>query len=120
MKPLLFSFPACDLTLTGPSGHFTSPGYPSEYPNDKKCQITIKAPKGKIIVLKFSAFELEEGNGCYFDYVEIVDRNRKKKYCGKVLPPQYRSKSNSIVVNFQSDTSLTEKGFNASFEFQGM
>ena len=105
----------CDVTLNGPSGAFTSPGYPSNYPNNKKCQITITVDNGKLIILKFSAFDLEEFATCPFDFVEIIDGSRKEKYCGNTIPPAYKSKGNSILVKFESDSSVSKKGFNASF-----
>ena len=106
---------ACDRTLTGTSGTFTSPGYPSSYPDSKECQTTITVDKGKIITLTFSTFDLEESSGCFFDFVEIIEGDRKKKYCGKAIPPAYRSKGNSIVVKFKSDSYFNGKGFSATF-----
>ena len=119
MRSLLFSFQACDVTLKGPFGTVTSPGYPAKYPNNKTCHTTITAPKGKIIILNFSTFQLEHSLTCYFDYVELIDGKRSKKYCGNTVPPEYRSKGNSLVVKFYSDTWMNDKGFRASFTVEG-
>lgn len=37
-------------------------------------------------------------------------------HCGYILPPLVVSASNSISVNFQSDSRLTDRGFSAEFE----
>ena len=108
-------FLACDRNLSGASGTFTSPGYPSNYPDSTECQTTITVDKGKIITLTFSTFDLEEASSCFFDFVEIIEGDRKKKYCGKTIPPTYRSKGNSIVVKFKSDSYFNRKGFSATF-----
>ena len=120
MKCISIAFSACNVTLSSSSGTFTSPGYPADYPNYKVCQTTIIAPKGKRITLTFSTFELEKSLSCVFDYVAIIEGERKRKYCGKVLPPEYKSKGNSIMVKFESDSLFTGKGFNASFIVVGM
>ena len=110
---------ACDSNLSGLTGTFTSPNYPSNYPDGKTCTTTITAPTGKIIKLKFMDFDLEEVSDCYFDSVEIKDGAITKKYCGKKIPPEYVSKGNIITVKFVSDVMTNGKGFSASYIVSG-
>ena len=109
-------FPACNRNLNGTSGIFTSPNYPLNYPNDQNCLTKIVAPTGKVIKLQFATFSLEDtGSSCIFDYVEISDGTAVKKYCGKKIPSEFISKANTLEVKFFSDSSITEKGFSASY-----
>ena len=119
MRHGFYFYPACDQALTGASGTFTSPGYPSNYPDNKECATTITVSAGKIINLQFSTFKTEPSSSCFFDFVEIKEGDRTKKYCGSAIPPLYTSKGNSIVVRFKSDSYFNDKGFSASFTAVG-
>ena len=115
----MFIFQACNQALTGTTGTFTSPGYPSNYPDSKNCLITITVATGKVINLQFTAFELEADSSCSYDYVEIKDGDKTKKYCGASIPAPYMSKGNVLEVTFKSDVVITKKGFSASFTAMG-
>ena len=60
--------PSRDLPITGV---LTSPNYPQNYPNDLNQTQTIRVPKGNIIVIQFSDFQLEYDRT---DYVVITDQ----------------------------------------------
>ncbi|KAI2653906.1 hypothetical protein H4Q32_014273 [Labeo rohita] len=65
---------ACGGKLTGSSGSFTSPNFPSYYPPSTTCRWDIEVPDGKYIKLKFPKFMVSTGsqNSCPGDYVQIV------------------------------------------------
>lgn len=65
----------CNLVLTNVQGGFTSPRYPSDYPQSCSCKWTLLAPAGFIVQIHFADFELEEALGCIYDKV-IVNRGR--------------------------------------------
>ena len=52
------------------SGALTSPNYPQRYPNDAKITDTITVPRGNIIIMQFTEFDVESGR---YDYVVITD-----------------------------------------------
>ena len=76
-KPFRWSliyFPECALmtNLKNTSGWFSSPGFPSNYPNNVECAWTIPIPPGSKIYLTFLEFDVEEcGASCSCDYVEV-------------------------------------------------
>lgn len=71
---------------------------------------------GTIIRLTWLSFALEQSNNCFFDYVEIfdgVERNNLTsigKFCGSDLPPTLTSSSNSLTLEFKSDSSVAREG----------
>ena len=78
--PVLFppaAAQSCGGNLQGPNGTFTSPNWPSNYPNNALCQWTIKVASGNTITLDFVDFELERASPVYGcagrDFVAIVD-----------------------------------------------
>ncbi len=101
----------CGGNYTGPSGSFSSPSFPRNYPLDTICNYHINVHAGKSVSLSFRNFSLEDSNNCKYDRVEIIDGSDNKKYCGTALPPSYNSKTNSVTVKFVSDYSQVSKGF---------
>lgn len=51
------------LTSVRPKDVIMSPSYPDPYPDNMDCTITLTAQLGQKIVLTFSTFILEDGNG---------------------------------------------------------
>nr|XP_014345808.1 PREDICTED: suppressor of tumorigenicity 14 protein-like [Latimeria chalumnae] len=107
--------PSCEYEVTGLSGNFSSPFYPSFYPPNIKCSWTIKVPSDLHIRIKFSMFRLKEPgvdqSNCRKDFLEIDG----VKHCGeKPLLSLSYSKS-TVQVQFHSDESYTDKGFQAHF-----
>ncbi|XP_051960470.1 ST14 transmembrane serine protease matriptase b [Xyrauchen texanus] len=106
----------CGGKLTGISGTFTSPGYPSHYPPQIECVWNIEVPKGKHIKVKFNKFSIHspEQNTitCHTDYLELNYR-----ICGEKPPNSVNTiKSNQATVKFYSDMSQVGEGFSADFE----
>lgn len=93
------------------------------YEHNMKCEWVIMGPPGKLIMLHWISFDLEEGD-CRFDFVEIYDelpadnsRNSLNKYCGKQLPEDMVTQSRMITVKFESDFSEAGEGFELSYRF---
>ena len=60
------------LARTEPA-NITSPGYPSNYPNNiDSCTTTIHANEGQQIVLAFEEFDIEYTPTCYWYYLEVT------------------------------------------------
>ena len=85
------------------------------------CHWTIEAPRGYKIRLELSAFNLEADSTCRFDYLLIYDGSSVGsreigRFCGpdgssRIGPVE--STSNVMTVIFNSDSSLTNSGFQA-------
>ncbi|XP_072188036.1 adhesion G-protein coupled receptor G6 isoform X2 [Excalfactoria chinensis] len=106
----------CRTVLTDPSGVFTSPCYPSDYPNSQSCKWIIRAPHGFIIQLTFSDFDIEEAPGCIYDSLTLDNGESPMNLCGITAKGlSYNSTGNEMIVSFKSDFSIQKKGFNASY-----
>ncbi|XP_036131390.1 cubilin [Molossus molossus] len=113
----------CLEDYTEESGTFTSPNFPSNYPNNWKCVYRITVGTSQQIALHFTNFSLEGaiGGECIGDFVEIKDGGyetspSRGKYCGSDLPPRIISHSNKLWVQFQSDVFDSRSGFSAYWD----
>ena len=111
--------------LNGFSGFFSTPNFPSNYPQYSKCIWNITVPSGYIIKLSFVCFRLEPNqySPCYYDApgarvtvtnVASDDGYQPFMLCGQSLPHPVYSVGNSVQVIF---TSLSSQypGFNATY-----
>ncbi|XP_063007482.1 adhesion G-protein coupled receptor G6 isoform X3 [Melospiza melodia melodia] len=106
----------CRTVLTDPSGVFTSPCFPSDYPNSQACRWIIRAPHGFIIQLTFIDFDIEEAPGCIYDSLTLDNGESPMNLCGITAKGlSYNSTGNEMIVSFKSDFSIQKKGFNASY-----
>ncbi|XP_061846804.1 adhesion G-protein coupled receptor G6 isoform X1 [Colius striatus] len=106
----------CRIVLTDPSGVFTSPCFPSDYPNSQACKWIIRAPHGFIIQLTFIDFDIEEAPGCIYDSLTLDNGESPMNLCGITAKGlSYNSTGNEMIVSFKSDFSIQKKGFNASY-----
>uniref|UniRef100_A0A672K6N5 Suppressor of tumorigenicity 14 protein homolog n=1 Tax=Sinocyclocheilus grahami TaxID=75366 RepID=A0A672K6N5_SINGR len=107
---------ACGGKLSGTSGSFKSPNFPSYYPPNTTCQWDIEVPDGKYVKLRFPKFMVSTGslNHCSGDYVQIVG---KSTLCGQQLAnTMVTVNSNKMTVVFKSDSSQVDRGFSATYE----
>ncbi|XP_019644750.1 PREDICTED: tolloid-like protein 2 [Branchiostoma belcheri] len=112
--------PACGGFLTGLSGNITSPTFPLEYPQNKRCVWQIVAPSQYRITLKFNHFELEGNDVCKYDSLEVrsglsPESDVLGRFCGSELPESVTSSRNNMRVEFKSDNTVSKKGFHATF-----
>ncbi|XP_067930809.1 cubilin-like [Watersipora subatra] len=109
----------CGADLTGPSGTFLSPNYPTTYNRNAECYWTITVSQGSSIILFMVDFDIENHNTCQYDYVEVIEGLHTgqsiAKLCGSTLPQPVRSQGNTMTVKFRSDSSLGGKGFHAAY-----
>ncbi|KAM7390891.1 hypothetical protein PAMA_008881 [Pampus argenteus] len=115
---------ACGATIITDNngGAIASPRYPAAYPSNQNCSWIIRAQEPfNHVTLSFTDFELEMiSSNCSHDAVEILDGDNYQapsigRYCGSEIPHPVTSFSNSLVVNFISDYSVSKKGFRATY-----
>ena len=110
--------------LDGLSGFFSTPNFPSNFPQYSRCTWKITVPSGYIIKLSFFYFRLEPNQyiPCYnapearvtVTNVASDDGYQPFMLCGQSLPHPVYSVGNSVQVIF---TSLNSQyaGFNATY-----
>lgn len=114
----------CGGLFENETGVITSPFYPNSYEHSRSCLYEIRAPPGKAVTLQFDDFAIEDTSypDCDFDFVKVYDGFEAnatdiKKYCGSTLPPNAVSTMNVMMLLFQSDASISAKGFKATYSF---
>ena len=103
-------------------GIISSPEYPNMYPSYSNCTWKISVPRGYRIVLQFITFEVETHPDviCPYDYLSISAGGNSWRMCGKSLPKNITSKSNSMNIRFVTDGSNNMQGFLARFHTEGV
>ena len=84
----------------------SSPKYPDKYPNNLKKTKKIKGGSGTVLVLEFTAFDVESHASCRFDYLKIRDGDGTTlmgKTCGSSLPDRITSKTNIVHLDFKTN-----------------
>jgi len=108
-----------EVNITAGTGDLWSIGYPNDYPNLVDCTYTITSEEGMAIKLNMTAFDLEEGDSCDFDYVEFIDDSgySSGRLCGTAgLDYVHMSADNVMHVVFHTDYSVTHGGFFLHYE----
>lgn len=114
--PTVWGCANCRVVLSNPSGTFTSPCYPNDYPNSQACMWTLRAPTGYIIQITFTDFDIEEAPNCIYDSLSLDNGESQTKFCGATAKGlSFNSSANEMHVSFSSDFSIQKKGFNASY-----
>ncbi|XP_057713569.1 CUB domain-containing protein 2 isoform X1 [Corythoichthys intestinalis] len=110
----------CGGVLTGLSGVISSPGYPAEYSNDADCTWLIRVSNSSAVTLLFLDFQMENNEGCHFDYVALFDgptvtHHHLGTYCGTDKPPTTVTTANQLLLVFKSDFNIGGRGFKAYY-----
>ncbi|KAJ8727242.1 hypothetical protein PYW08_015639 [Mythimna loreyi] len=98
---------------------------PSElYDINMNCTWFIEAPANKIVVLKFLYIDLESQTDCNNDYIALYDGleidtdKRLALMCGNInSTTTLRSKGNTALLQFVTDSSLNMRGFKVQVYF---
>ncbi|BHF63125.1 Bone morphoproteintic protein 1 [Sparganum proliferum] len=111
----------CGEIMRAEEGIFTSPGYPDIYPPKRECTWRIEVPAGFAVLLTFYSFDLEGGQNCQYDYLDIFDGSsalypKLDELCGVELPKPIRSTGNTMTVRFVTDAGVQKQGFAARFQ----
>ena len=87
------------------TGVVTSPNFPGNYPNSLEKTETIQVEQGLILLLQFTAFDVESEDGWCDDTLTITDSDGiilMHERCGSTLPPSITSNSNSVNLLFST------------------
>ncbi|XP_029048305.2 cubilin isoform X2 [Osmia bicornis bicornis] len=110
----------CGGHLTRPFDSFTSPGYPSAYPENVECEWLIETDYSHSVELTIHDINTEKQSGCYFDKLTLFGGENEEappliEICYSDKPVVYTSFGNKMFVKFNSDVSYAARGFNASY-----
>ncbi|XP_054159895.1 LOW QUALITY PROTEIN: cubilin-like [Oppia nitens] len=104
------------------NGELMSPNYPNGYPHDTECLWHIQASYGYSIHLTVYTLDIEGVQGCSFDYIHVhggPDETSPQllNLCHRIESPQtVSSMGRSMTVKFRTDSSVSGRGFMASFQ----
>uniref|UniRef100_A0A673NE00 Ovochymase 2 n=1 Tax=Sinocyclocheilus rhinocerous TaxID=307959 RepID=A0A673NE00_9TELE len=89
--------------LFGRKGQINSKNYPQAYPANLRCSWDISVDEGFLVKMHITD-------------LAIVGERSLGTHCGFVLPPVLISVSNNMLLSFQSDARLADRGFSATWE----
>ncbi|XP_070545531.1 suppressor of tumorigenicity 14 protein-like [Ptychodera flava] len=112
-----------DRYQTSNSGSISSMNYNGAnlYDNYAYCEWLIEVTEGQVIQFDFTNIDIESsGSSCPYDYVRLYDGSTTAStllgtFCGTVTPEAITSSSNSLLVIFESDSSIQGAGFQATY-----
>ncbi|XP_016041459.2 CUB domain-containing protein 2 [Erinaceus europaeus] len=114
----------CQEVYTALRGNFSSPQYPSSYPNNIRCHWTVRLPPGYRVKVFFLDLDLEEPSSltrtCDFDHLAAFDGNSEEapllgSWCGHHLPPPVISSHHQLLLLLRTDRSATRRGFSVAY-----
>ena len=97
----------------GAQGVVSSPNFPGNYPNEFQTTETIQVDAGLVLKLEFTSFDVEYHDACMYDFLAITEKENilLEKHCGSSLPPVIISSTNKVNLRFETDWSVTDKGW---------
>lgn len=110
--------------FTTVKGNFSSPRYPSFYPNNLKCQWSIQLPPGYQVKVFFLDMELEGRSsltgGCDYDHLAAFDGGTENgsllgRWCGRENPSPVTSRSNQLLLVLHTDRNTAKRGFSIAY-----
>ncbi|XP_070574558.1 uncharacterized protein [Ptychodera flava] len=110
-----------DLEATSASNVFYSARYPSQYPRNDMCSISIAQAGALCVKIRFLELDIGTDGDCNSSYVEIIDENDARltvRHCGVQTPPSWVSESSSVKIAFVSDDLSQGRGFR--FEYMAV
>ena len=113
-----------------------SPYYALDYNNNAECSWLVKIEdkfyfpsSGYVIKVIFNDFELQAGqnssvSSCPYDILTFYDGNSESSrllgsFCGKVHPEVIYSTGSYLYIKFQTDSTITSRGFSISVSVVG-
>ncbi|XP_048587667.1 neuropilin-2 [Nematostella vectensis] len=112
--------------ITSDGGEVTSPGYPSNYPPNTDCTLTIATGPGAKFNVMFNDLSIEVDpdapEECKMDSLVITDGSKTRKYCEENVPAydlprhNFKSEGNTLVMRFKSENAFQFKGFKITFK----
>ncbi|KAI0228845.1 hypothetical protein LSAT2_020730 [Lamellibrachia satsuma] len=99
--------------ITKQMGFIQSPRYPHNYPNNQRCTLAIRLPdRNQRLHLYIIDMNLQKNDTDCADWLHTFDGYRSNTVCSsRVRHHLLTTLENHLVVEFQSDASVRQKGF---------
>ncbi|WAR06690.1 CUBN-like protein, partial [Mya arenaria] len=110
------------LTADNPTGTFTSPNYPQNYPHNVDCIWVITVPANERIQVDFiEDFSIEIHSNCNYDFIELrdggtINSESLGRLCGYSHPNTVVTTGNVLYARFRTDASVPRMGFKAQYK----
>jgi serine protease len=93
---------------------------PENYSMETSCKWLITAPRGKVIHIKFTQFDIEALTDWvyFFDGAGTQQTNIMAGFSGPKIPPELTTWSNQVLVWFVTDGKNQGNGWKADYSFQ--
>lgn len=93
------------------------------YANYLDCSWRIPNQANSMMMLEFTAFRLEGSDGCSYDWVDVMEGKDGQvadigRFCGANGPVPFKTAADGVKVDFHSDYSVTDAGFEFSWSLQ--
>ena len=99
-------------TMVNATGSLSDGSGQADYHNSTTCLWMIQPTNGESINLEFSSFSTEQD----FDIVKIFDGNVELgAFSGSEIPPTLTATSGMMTIFFATNTSVTDRGWEASY-----
>ncbi|KAL3836256.1 hypothetical protein ACJMK2_021695 [Sinanodonta woodiana] len=113
-------YQGCGGVLNQTSGSISSIESNGSYANDLDCRWTIFVGDNKVVKLTIRNMEIENHATCRYDFIRVYDGLSMEDpvigtYCGNNTPSAITSTSNVLLVQFYTDGSIAQRGFNATY-----
>ncbi|XP_029722333.2 cubilin homolog isoform X1 [Aedes albopictus] len=112
----------CGGLLTTHQGFLYSPNYPKNYPGNQSCEWIIQAEPAYTLKFNLEDIGIVSSPNCSQDYLQVFDgmlRDERKllmKVCdSEANVTSVMSRSNQLLVTFNSDAAFEAKGFRANY-----
>jgi len=105
-------------SLGPPDGVKTSPNHPGKYSNNYQKTKTITGGVGTVLILEFTAFNVESATNCKKDSLKIRDDDGTVlmgKTCGNTLPDRITSNTNKVYLDFKTNSKTTKTGWSINW-----
>ncbi|XP_013797015.2 cubilin [Apteryx mantelli] len=101
--------------IVGNRGQIASPQWPRSYPHNSNYQWRISVNASQVIHGRILQMDIENHYRCHYDKLKVYDgpsiHSRPiATYCG-TAPASFAASGSSLTVQFQSDSSVSGKGF---------
>uniref|UniRef100_A0A3Q3WZI9 complement subcomponent C1r n=1 Tax=Mola mola TaxID=94237 RepID=A0A3Q3WZI9_MOLML len=105
-----------------PEGQLFSPGYPNPWFQAMSCQYIISVELGFTVSLNFSDnfhieyIETQQGPFCLYHWLQVtVPDQEPMKLCGKTSPGLIVTNSNTVTLDYQTDTDGLSNGWSLHY-----
>ncbi|KAF7287446.1 hypothetical protein GWI33_001415 [Rhynchophorus ferrugineus] len=116
--------PVCGGLISDNSGIISSPGWPSQYPNNRNCMWNFNVPNNKRIIFHVYSLDIGTNTDCSRDSISFLTKTNWledsqdlifHKICNSTIPQSFYSPSPQGYINFKSDASDPHGGFQIGY-----